>query len=145
IAVAVFRPHALWAAGPVLLVWMTARPLARWLDRPLRPPRKSIGERDEAFLREAALKTWRFFSEFSGPQDHWLIPDNIQGETLDAARRISPTNLGFLFNARQTAYELGFVTLERFVGDTEKSLASAKQLPRYAGHFLNWYTTDGME
>ena len=29
-------------------------------------------------LRLAALRTWRYFAEFSTEEHHWLIPDNVQ-------------------------------------------------------------------
>ena len=48
-------------------------------------------------------------AEFSTGKNNWLIPDNVQEQPYRIAERISPTNLGFLFNARQAAleFELG--------------------------------------
>ncbi len=48
-------------------------------------------------------------SPSSARQEHnWLIPDNVQEEPPSIAARISPTNLGFLLNARQVACEFGY-------------------------------------
>ena len=63
--VAALRPEALMAAGPLLLAWMSARAVVRWLNR---PPSRGIGSLsagDVSFLREHALRTWRFFATFS--------------------------------------------------------------------------------
>src|SRR5581483_7996687 len=61
------------------------------------------------------------------------------------AARISPTNLGFLFNARQAACELGYLTSPAFVEQTRRTMGTALQLPRQRGHFFNWYDTRTLE
>ena len=92
-------------------------------------------------LRRAALHTWRYFAEFSTEEHNWLIPDNVQEEPLAIAPRISPTNLGFLFNARQVACEFGYLTIPEFAQQTLRTLATVAKLQRYRGHLLNWYDT----
>ncbi len=72
-------------------------------------------KKDELFLRRAALRTWRYFAEFSNEQHNWLIPDNVQEEPAAVVARVSPTNLGFLLNARQVACEFGYLTAPEFV------------------------------
>jgi len=140
-ALAEYRPGALPVASPVLVLWACAKPLSQWLNRPLLAGKTAITEEDEAVLRRAALGTWRFFRQFSNADANWLVPDNVQEEPPVVAPRISPTNLGLLLDARLAACELGYLTPSEFVGETEKSLAAAKRLPRYNGHFLNWYDT----
>ena len=56
-------------------------------------------------------------------------------------RRISPTNLGFLLNARQVACEFGFLTVPEFAEQTLRTLATMAKLPRSHGHLFNWYDT----
>jgi len=58
--------------------------------------------------------------------------------------RISPSNLGLLLNAQYAAYDIGFITLTRFLDMAHATLATARRLPRYRGHFLNWYDTEGL-
>ena len=67
-----------------------------------------LSKKERRFLRDVALRTWRYFAEFSNEKNHWLIPDNVQEEPWNVAERISPTNLGLLFNARQAALEFGY-------------------------------------
>jgi cyclic beta-1,2-glucan synthetase len=138
---AYFRPHALLAASPILALWLFSKPIARWLDRPLASGRSEITGDDENFLRKVALKTWRYFRTFSSPEDQFLIPDNVQGQNYEVAHRISPTNLGLQLNSQYAAYDLGFITLQRFLDEANKTFAHAKELPRFNGHFLNWYDT----
>jgi hypothetical protein len=136
-----FRPAALLAALPILTLWILAKPAASWLDRPLHGMRTDIGPAEEDFLRLAALRTWRYFRQMSGPENNWLVPDNVYEEPFSVAHRLSPTNLGLQFNAQYAAYELGFLDASSYLEMTEKTLGGAKRLPRFHGHFLNWFDT----
>jgi cyclic beta-1,2-glucan synthetase len=136
-----FRPAALLSSLPILALWMLAKPAAQWLDRPLHSVRSDIDAADEDFLRMCALKTWRYFRELASAKNNWLIPDNVQEEPRSVAHRLSPTNLGLQFNAQYAAYDLGFLDAHAYLDMVEKTLASAKKLPRVRGHFLNWFDT----
>jgi hypothetical protein len=133
--------RAIFAALPILSLWALSKPISIWLNRPPRAPRKLVSERNQWLLRLTALRTWRYFEEFSTEEHHWLIPDNVQGEENKVAPRISPTNLGFLLNARQVACEFGYLTVPEFAQQTLRTLGTVLQMERYRGHLLNWYDT----
>jgi cyclic beta-1,2-glucan synthetase len=135
------RPAALPAALPILLLWGSSRLVSLWLNRPPHGSEDQVSHKDRLLLRRAALRTWRYFAEFSTVKHHWLIPDNVQEEPPAIASRISPTNLGFLLNARQVACEFGYLTIPEFAEQTSRTLATASELPRYRGHYFNWYDT----
>jgi cyclic beta-1,2-glucan synthetase len=132
---------AVWAALPILSLWALSKPISSWLNRPPRGPRKQVSQRNQWLLRTTALRTWRYFAEFSNEEHHWLIPDNLQEENTKIAPRISTTNLGLLFNARQVASEFGYLTVPEFTQQTLATLATVSRLERYRGHLLNWYDT----
>jgi hypothetical protein len=138
------RRSALPASLPILLLWACSKPISLWLNRPPRAPRQQASERDRWLLRVAALRTWRYFAEFSTEEHHWLIPDNVQEEQTKIAPRISPTNLGLLLNARQVACTFGYLTVPEFAEQTLQTLATVSQLRRYKGHLLNWYDTQSL-
>ncbi len=133
-----FRPAAAPYALPFLLLWALSKLISNWLNR---SPHEvyDLLEKDRLFLRELALRTWRYFAEFSNEKNHWLIPDNVQEQPYRIAERFSPTNLGLLFNARQAALEFGFLTLPEFLLQTELTFGTLPKLQRHLGHFLNWY------
>jgi hypothetical protein len=135
------RPKALLIASPILFLWFFSRIAAKWLDRPMRAAVSSLKKADEEYARKIALKTWRYFSEFSNEKENWLVPDNIQGEGFEIAPRISTTNLGLLLNAQYAAYNLGIVTVPRFVSLVEETMRTTKKLLRFHGHLVNWYDT----
>lgn len=134
------RPHAAPYALPFIVVWCCSKPIIRWINRAPHEGQE-LSDRDRRFLRDVAVRSWRYFAEFSTEKNNWLIPDNVQENPYRVAERISPTNLGFLFNARQAGLEFGYVTFSEFVSQNESTLASVLKLQRYFGHFLNWYET----
>jgi cyclic beta-1,2-glucan synthetase len=133
--------RALPAALPILLLWAFSKPISIWLNRPPRAPRKELAQRHQWLLRHTALRTWRYFAEFSTEEHHWLIPDNVVEEDTKVAARISTTNLGLLLNARQVACEFGYLTVPEFAQQTLRTLETVSQLERHRGHLLNWYDT----
>ncbi len=133
------QPEAAPYAAPFLLAWCGSKLLSKWLNRSPHKEGVDLSKKAHGFLRSTALRTWKYFSTFSTAANHWLIPDNMQEQPYRVAERISPTNLGFLLNARQAAYEFGYLTLTEFVKLTEETLATTRKLPRFHGHFVNWY------
>lgn len=136
------HPSAFWAAVPILSLWACSKLVSIWLNLPPRVAHDPVTDEDRAFLRESALLTWRYFSEFSTEEHNWLIPDNVQEEEpLRVAARVSPTNVGLLLNARQAASIFGYLTVPEFTELTRRTLATIASLPRHKGHLLNWYDT----
>jgi hypothetical protein len=139
------QPSALPDALPILFLWAVSKPVSFWLNRPPRPLHKKVTAQDQRFLRRAALHTWRYFAAFSTSEHNWLVPDNVQQEPARIAARISPTNLGFLLNARQAAVEFGYLTIPEFVQQTVRTLETVARLPKEHGHLYNWYDTRTLE
>src|SRR3954447_4276695 len=133
------RPEAIPYALPFVVLWCFSKLISNWLNSSPHPQDFELSTKERKFLREIALRTWHYFSKFSNESNNWLIPDNVQEQPYRLAERLSPTNLGFLINARQAAVEFGFLTLSEFLTLTENTLNSALTLPRHMGHFLNWY------
>jgi len=137
--IAVANPRALPIALPFLASWFLTGHIAAWLDRPWSQNKSRVAARDREFLRDTALRTWRFFADFCSPNNHWLISDRLQQVPVRVVERLSPTNLGLVLNSRLAAYDLGFITLPQVIQLTEATLATAAKLERYRGHFYNWY------
>jgi cyclic beta-1,2-glucan synthetase len=145
VALALTRPRSLPEALPFLVAWACSKPIRHWLDRPLPPHRYRLSANDENLLHQVAVCTWRFFREWSRTGTNGLIPDNVQEAPLQLANVISPTNLGFLLAARLAAFDLGYLTAEEFVRETDLTLSTARRLPRFRGHFYNWSHTQTLQ
>jgi cyclic beta-1,2-glucan synthetase len=133
------------AAGPILLLWAVAPNVAIWLNSPPREQEGPLTREERLFLEQQALHIWRYFQEFGGEKNHWLIPDNVEEKNMLQVRKLSPTNLGMLFNARQAAYEFGFLTLPEFAEATLGTLNTYDRLEKQRGHIYNWYDMETLQ
>ena len=137
----------LFLAGPlpvlvalICALWVTAPLVAGWLNEPLPQP-SAIPPKDRDFLRETALRTWRYFADHSWEDHHWLVPDNVQENPRIVTHHLSPTNLGLSLTAQLAAHDFGYLNLEELANSTQRILHSLEEMPRYRGHFFNWYET----
>ncbi len=128
------------ATLPLLLAWIAAPFIATALSAPAVRPERRLAAAGRRQLLRYALLHWRFFDRFVGPETNWLAPDNFQDDPDPVtAMRTSPTNLGLQLLATVSAYDLGFLTLERLVVRLERIFTSLARLARFRGHFYNWY------
>ena len=140
------RTMALPAALPVLILWFASPLIAWWISLPIMPRRVRLTDAQTIFLRKLSRKTWAFFEQFVGPEDHWLPPDNFQEAPRKVvAHRTSPTNMGFALLSNLTALDFGYITVGRFMDRTENALGAMENLARHRGHFYNWYDTRTLE
>jgi len=123
----------LWAAAP-LWTWLACRRFPA--------PVEHLDESDRELVRALAVDTWRYFERHVGDADNHLPPDNVQmtPQTM-VAHRSSPTNIGLYLVATAAAREMGFIGLVDMVDRLEHTLATLDRLPRWRGHFYNWYET----
>ena len=88
-----------------------------------------------------AKATWQYFETFCTAEDHYLPPDNVQSQPpTGTAHRTSPTNMGLALVSAIGAHALG-IDGGRGLELAERMLMTMEQLPRWNGHFYNWYHT----
>ena len=88
-----------------------------------------------------AKATWQYFETFCTAEDHYLPPDNVQLQPpTGTAHRTSPTNMGLALVSALGAHALG-IDNGRGLELAERMLTTMEQLPRWNGHFYNWYHT----
>ncbi len=146
VAIVIGRAGNLEWAAPLLVLWVFSPALAMLASSPRRPRLQDrLTEKERLGLRHTALKTWRFFRVFVGPEDNFLPPDNFQEDPKPVlAHRSSPTNMGLCLLSIATARDLGWLGLGETVQRLEAVLGSMVKLERYRGHFFNWYETRDM-
>jgi cyclic beta-1,2-glucan synthetase len=135
------HPESLLVALPILILWGFAGLITAWLNSSPQQTRPRLTTEEDTFLRQLALRTWRYFNQFGGESHNYLIPDNVEEEGLFEAARVSPTNFGLLLNARQAATTFGYLTVPEFAELTENSFQTYDKLEKYRGHIYNWYDT----
>lgn len=136
----------LWAYAVLLLMWLLSPAIGWLISRPLAQEAPSFNKAQRAFLHRSARRTWRFFTQFVGPEHNWLPPDNFQEYPVAAvAARTSPTNIGMGLLANLTAHDFGYITSGELITLTSNTLTTLFKLERYRGHFYNWYDTVSLQ
>jgi len=137
---------ALYAATPILLLWLAAPEIAIWTARHRTFRRETLDDPERAFLLKIARRTWHFFESFAGPEDNWLPPDNFQEFPYNkVAHRTSPTNIGMYLTSTLAARDFGFIPNSDFLVRCRNSLQSMGRMKSYRGHLLNWYDTRSLD
>ena len=140
------RPRMLLWASPLLLVWAVSPLVAYWIGRRGVSERKELSTMDEQVAHLFARRTWRFFETFVCQEDQWLPPDNFQEDPQAVvAHRTSPTNIGLLLLSTVAAHDFGYIGTLEFVERLELTFQTLSKLPRFRGHFFNWYDTRTLE
>ncbi|AFL89109.1 glycosyl transferase [Terriglobus roseus DSM 18391] len=143
--IALREPGNLRWTAPILFLWIIAPFVTGWLNSPPRKLEGPLDASDRRFVQKHALLIWRFFAEFGGEENHWLIPDNVEEQNLHQVHTLSPTNLGMLLNARQAALTLGFISLPEFTRATLGTLDTYSRLEKVNGHIYNWIDIQTLE
>ena len=121
-----------WALSPFVLAALGAP------NAPGAAPLQHAAQRE---LLGWAKATWQYFETFCAAGEHYLPPDNVQTQPpTGTAHRTSPTNMGFALLSALGAHALG-VDNGRGLALAERMLTTMEQLPRWNGHFYNWYHT----
>ncbi|MBA3544826.1 MAG: cyclic beta 1-2 glucan synthetase, partial [Chthoniobacterales bacterium] len=140
--VLVKEPSQLVFAYPLFALWSAAPWIVWRISEKRIAPAPGLTREQEIFLHRVARKTWHFFEIFVTAEENWLPPDNFQEEpSPTVASRTSPTNIGLSLLASLSAYDFGYLSLERMLQRTEAALATMLKLERHRGHFYNWYDT----
>jgi cellobiose phosphorylase len=139
-------PAVYTLALPLTLFWLSAPFWVYLISLPRREPTFQIQPHDQLYLRDIALRTWYFFEKMVGPEDHWLPPDNLQVDPPNGiAHRTSPTNIGFLLAVTVSARDFGYITTTKMLERLTFTIDTLETLPRWNGHFYNWYQTVTLE
>ncbi|NLW48151.1 MAG: glycosyl transferase family 36 [Firmicutes bacterium] len=128
------------------LIWLSAPILVHLISRELKPRYEQLDTADQKYLRDITWRTWKFFQETVTTADHDLPPDNLQIDPPNGlAHRTSPTNIGLYLGAVVSAFDFGYLSLTEMLKRLGRTVATLKKLPRWNGHFYNWYATDTLE
>ncbi len=143
---AAVNPGAAPLVLPFAALWLAAPALARWISLPrARHTAARLTAADQDTLRRIARRTWRFFETFVTADDHFLPPDNFQETPRPVlARRTSPTNIGLYLLSVTTAKDMGWISGAEALARLEQTLATLQQMPRFRGHWFNWYSTSDL-
>jgi cyclic beta-1,2-glucan synthetase len=140
IMIAVFNPTALWVALPILMIWLFAPQIAYQISQPVTHTHTPLAETQRRQVLRLARRTWAFFEQFAGPNDHWLPPDHFQESPRGSvAHYTTPTNIGLFLVSNLSAFDLGYIGLLELAVRLRSTFESMDKMEHYRGHLLNWY------
>lgn len=136
---AVLTPSPIGLAAGI--VWVLSPFVLAALGAPNADAPAQLSRAAQRELLGWAKATWQYFEAFCTAGEHYLPPDNVQTQPpTGTAHRTSPTNMGFALLSALGAHALG-VDNGRGLALAERMLTTMEQLPRWNGHFYNWYHT----
>ncbi|HEX7619789.1 MAG TPA: glucoamylase family protein [Anaerolineales bacterium] len=145
IAITISHPTALWVALPLLVAWLSAPQIASMISKPLTHTTSLLTEAQRRQVLRLARRTWAFFEQFAGPDDHWLPPDHFQElPGGNVAHYTTPTNIGLYLVSTLSAYDLGYLGLSELAVRLRVTFESLDKLEHYRGHLLNWYDSQSL-
>jgi cyclic beta-1,2-glucan synthetase len=144
--VGIVNPAALYCSVPFLLAWLVSPLIAHLISRPIVHKQSHLSPAQRQRAHSLARRTWLYFEQFIGPDDHWLAPDHFQEKPRGlVAHRTSPTNIGLMLLSTLAAYDFGYIGLVDMILRLRSTFDGMAGLEQYQGHFLNWYDTRTLE
>jgi len=139
-AILFFNPAAFLGALPLLVLWLIAPQVAYGISQPINRITPPLSEPQRRKILRLARRTWAFFEQFAGPNDHWLPPDHFQESPRSSvAHYTTPTNIGLFLVSTLSAYDLGYLGLSELSMRLRSTFETLDKLEHYRGHLLNWY------
>ena len=144
-AIVAINPSALLVAAPLLLVWIISPQVSDWISRPTLHTSARLSNDQHKQLQRLARRTWAYFEQYAGPDDHWLPADHFQESPGGSiAHYTTPTNIGLFLLSTLSAYDLGYMSLLDLAVRLRSTFENIDKLEHYRGHLLNWYDTATM-
>lgn len=136
-----------WSSGKDLaliltLIWLSAPFWVYLISRRRHQCQQKLEPTEGEYLRGIAWRTWKFYADTTTEKDNDLPPDNLQLDPpVGLAHRTSPTNIGLYLCSIVTARDLGYISFTEMIERLRRTMDTLEKLPRWNGHFYNWYDT----
>ena len=143
IGITLVNPLMLLPAAPLLLTWVISPQIAFWISQPIVNTSVPLSGIQREQVQRIARRTWAFFEQFAGPDDHWLPPDHFQENPRgNVAHYTTPTNIGLYLLSILSAYDLGYIGILEVGVRVRSTFETMERLEHYRGHLLNWYDSE---
>jgi cyclic beta-1,2-glucan synthetase len=126
--------------GLLVALWLSAPAIASRFSRSV--PRRALAltATARATATRYAERHWQYFDRFVTEESRGLAPDNFQETPAPVvAMRTSPTNIGLQLLATVSAHDLGLLAIAPTLDRLERACDTLDALPRFRGHWYNWY------
>ena len=136
------NPSSLFVASPLILVWIISPLISDWISAPILHKSARLSDSDSKQLKRVARRTWAYFEQYAGPDDHWLPADHFQESPGGSvAHYTTPTNIGLFLLSTLSAYDLGYIGLLELAILYVPRLRPLISWNIIVAICLNWYDT----
>ena len=145
IIIAIFNHNYIYVNALLVILFVIA-PISLYQVSKVHEHHTKLNEESNNDLLEIAKRTWAFFENLLTEENNYLIPDNYQlnrEEKVD--KKTSPTDIGMSLTSVISAYELGFIDLDKAMDYLDKIITSIEKLEKWNGFIYNWYNIKKME
>lgn len=132
----------------VFILWIIAPVIAYYISKEERPKAKvkELTSDEINYVVEIGKRTWEFFETHMNEKNNFLPPDNYQEKrTPKVVNRTSSTNIGLGLISIISAYDLGYINLQKTINMLQKVLETITKLSKWNGHLYNWYNTENLQ
>ena len=127
---------------PIGFLWITSPYIAFYISKENVMHKEAFSTEEIEYLRDNSRRIWAYYQDFVNYENNYLAPDNFQESPYKGvAPRTSPTNIGMGLTSSLAAYDLGYITVGEVIDRLELIINEMETLPKYKGHFFNWYDT----
>lgn len=133
-------------AAALSLIWLSGPFWAYIISRRQQPRKEQLNSFEQEYLRKISWMTWKYFQDTVTKADNYLPPDNLQIDPPNGlAHRTSPTNIGLYLCSVISSRDLGYISITEMLTHLRCTVDTLKKLPRWYGHFYNWYDTQTLK
>ena len=100
---------------------------------------------NQAFLREIARDTWKYFENAVDRDTHLPVDHLRVGDPNDIGSYTTPTNLAFYFLACVAAEELGIISKKEAAKRIVETMKTLREMKRWKGFHYNFYHTHSLQ
>ena len=129
----------LWIASPTIM-WYISK------EKEEKKSIETLTKKEQENILEVGQRTWEFFNKYLNEEYNYLIPDNYQEDRKNKiVKRTSSTNIGLSMLAVISAYDLGYIDLNKSLEIIKNIIYTIDNLQKWNGHLYNWYNIETKE
>ncbi len=132
----------------IFVLWIIAPQVACYISKKeiKKAKVKELSNDEINYVLEIGKKTWDYFETYINKQNNYLPPDNYQEDRpIQTVNRTSSTNIGLGLISIISAYDLGYIDLQKAITMIKNMLETIQKLSKWNGHLYNWYNIETLQ
>ncbi len=132
----------------IFLLWIIAPIIAYYISKENVPKAKvkELSNKEIEYVLDVGKRTWTYFENYMIEKNNYLPPDNYQeNRKRKTVNTTSSTNIGLALVSVISAYDLGYIDLNKAIELLQNMFNTIEKLQKWNGHLYNWYNIENLE